>query len=208
MDVARKGDNPSEKALAAIRGVLRDHLLQIDVDLASLPPITPTELAREVDAVEPDPPRARVNPARHGPGASRHFPPQLRPSRTGLQSLHQEGLKGVLGILRKRRATSMTPRSWTGTTPAVEGAVLSFQAGFEHFKPLYVLMFALAEFELGIGTTPYIAHGAQVKINLLDSVDPWNHFSDPLEAVRDRFNMPPRGREPEWPEDAVAQPAT
>ena len=69
-------------------------------------------------------------------------------------------------------------------------------------------MFALAEFELGIGTTPYIAHGAQVKINLLDSVDPWNHFSDPLEAVRDRFNMPPRGREPEWPEDAVAQPAT
>jgi hypothetical protein len=100
MDVARKGDKPSEKALAAIRGVLRDHLLQIDVDLASLPPITPAELAREVDAVEPDPPRARVNPARHGPGASRHFPPQLRQSRTGLQSLHQEGLKGALGILR------------------------------------------------------------------------------------------------------------
>lgn len=54
----------------------------------------------------------------------------------------------------------MTPRLWTGTTSAVEGAILSVQAGFIQFKPRYVLMFALAE------------------------------------------------REPEWPEDALAQPAT
>ena len=28
---------------------------------------------------------------------------------------------------------------------------------------------------------------------------PWDHFADPLELVRQRFNVLPRGREPEWP---------
>jgi hypothetical protein len=102
-----------------------------------------------------------------------------------------------------------------GTTAAEEGAVLGFQAGFERVDPFYVLMFGLAEFELGIGTTPFIpgecdaldvdrlfagmAHGAQVSVDLIAAIDPWDHFADPLELVRQRFNVLPRGREPEWP---------
>jgi len=103
-----------------------------------------------------------------------------------------------------------------GTTPAEEGGVVGFQAGFERADPFYVLMFALAEFELGFGASPFIhgqrdaldperifagmAHGAQVNTDLLAAVDPWDHFAEPLEAVRQRFNVLPRGREPEWPE--------
>ena len=103
-----------------------------------------------------------------------------------------------------------------GTTAAEEGAVLGFQAGFERVDPFYVLMFALAEFELGIGATPFIPgergaldverlfagieHGAQVTVDLIAGIDPWDHFADPLDAVRQRFNVLPRGRAPEWPE--------
>jgi len=102
-----------------------------------------------------------------------------------------------------------------GTTAAEEGAVLGFQAGFERVDPFYVLMFALAEFELGFGASPFIpgernqldperifagmAHGAQVNTDLLAGIDPWDHFAEPLDAVRQRFNVVPRGREPEWP---------
>lgn len=315
MGVAREGGEPSEKALAAIRGV-RDHLLKIDVDLASLPPITPDELARQVRGVDPDPQwRERILRGMTlvalldgEPNLERRQ--LLSQTATALEvdeapvqtfaqvmenklalvrldiarrsfvkaalgaSLRQEGLKGALGIVRvamghndgamaeRYRALRKYPeasfgRAYAtfidrnhfgfpgevggppppvmhhdcchvlggyGTTSAEEGAVLGFQAGFERLDPFYVLMFALAEFELGIGTTPYIpgerggldperiiagiAHGAQVKIDLLGSMDPWDHFSEPLEAVRERFNVLPRGREPEWPEDVVSQPAT
>lgn len=102
-----------------------------------------------------------------------------------------------------------------GTTAAEEGAVLGFQAGFERLDPFYVLLFALAEFELGIGATPFIpgerqaldldrlfagiAHGSQVTVDLITDINPWDHFADPLQQVRERFNVLPRGREPEWP---------
>jgi hypothetical protein len=102
-----------------------------------------------------------------------------------------------------------------GTTAAEEGAVLGFQAGFERLDPFYVLLFALAEFELGIGATPFIPgerqaldverlfagieHGSQVTVDLIADINPWDHFADPLEQVRERFHVLPRGREPEWP---------
>ncbi|MEB3263863.1 MAG: TerB family tellurite resistance protein [Synechococcus sp.] len=102
-----------------------------------------------------------------------------------------------------------------GTTAAEEGAVLGFQAGFERADPFYLLMFALAEFELGFGVSPFIPgqrdalavdrifagieHGSHVTTDLLAAMDPWAHFADPLEEVRRRFNVLPRGREPEWP---------
>jgi len=103
-----------------------------------------------------------------------------------------------------------------GTTAAEEGAVLGFQAGFERLDPFYVLLFALAEFELGFGATPFIPgerqsldvdrlfagieHGASVTVDLIADINPWDHFADPLEQVRERFNVRPRGREPEWPQ--------
>ena len=54
MTVARCGGEPSAKALTAIRAV-RDHLLRIELDLASLPSLRPAELASRVLAVNPDP---------------------------------------------------------------------------------------------------------------------------------------------------------
>ena len=100
-----------------------------------------------------------------------------------------------------------------GTTPAEEGAVLGFQAGFEKVDPFYLLMFALAEFELGIGASPFVPagrgqldvdrifagleHGSHVSVDLLAGIDPWDHFAAPLEQVRQRFNVLPRGRAPE-----------
>ncbi len=102
-----------------------------------------------------------------------------------------------------------------GTTAAEEGAVLGFQAGFERADPFYVLMFALAEFELGLGVSPFIPgqrdqleverifagieHGAQVSVDLLAGINPWDHFAEPLAQVREGFNVRPRGREPEYP---------
>ncbi|MCP9792227.1 TerB family tellurite resistance protein [Vulcanococcus limneticus Candia 3B3] len=107
-----------------------------------------------------------------------------------------------------------------GTTAAEEGAVLGFQAGFERADPFYVLMFALAEFELGLGVSPFIPgqrdqldvdrifagieHGAQVNVDLLAGIDPWEHFVEPLALVRERFNVLPRGREPEYPPPPAA----
>ena len=103
-----------------------------------------------------------------------------------------------------------------GTTAAEEGAVLGFQAGFERLDPFYVLLFALGEFELGFGVSPVIPgarqaldvervfagmeHGAAVTVDLIADIDPWEHFPDPLDQVRERFNVRPRGREPEWPQ--------
>ncbi|MEO0377469.1 MAG: TerB family tellurite resistance protein [Cyanobacteria bacterium P01_A01_bin.17] len=101
-----------------------------------------------------------------------------------------------------------------GTTPNEEGGVVGFQAGFEKLDPFDVLMFIMAEFELGIGTSPYIPgekdkldpeyifagidHGCHVNTDLISGINPWDYFAEPLEEVRRRFNILPRGREPEY----------
>jgi hypothetical protein len=38
-----------------------------------------------------------------------------------------------------------------------------------------------------------------VTVDLIADINPWDHFADPLEQVRERFHVLPRGREPEWP---------
>jgi hypothetical protein len=102
-----------------------------------------------------------------------------------------------------------------GTTAAEEGAVIGFQAGFEKLDPFDVLMFAMAEFELGIGVSPFIPgefgkldpermfagieHGSLVNTDLIKDIDPWDYFAEPLTAVRIKFNIQPRGQEPEYP---------
>ena len=107
-----------------------------------------------------------------------------------------------------------------GTTAAEEGGVVGFQAGFERLDPFDVLMFAMAEFELGIGASPFIPgefgqldpdrvfagleHGSHVKTDLIRDIDPWDHFADPLEMVRERFAIPARGRDPEYPQTCGA----
>jgi hypothetical protein len=94
--------------------------------------------------------------------------------------------------------------------------VVGFQAGFERLDPFDVIMFVMAEFELGIGVSPFIPgewrqldpdrvfagleHGSHVNTDLIRDIDPWDHFSDPLAVVRDRFAIPARGRSPQYPE--------
>ena len=103
-----------------------------------------------------------------------------------------------------------------GTTPSEECAVVAFQAGFEKADPFFVLLFALAQFELGIGSSPFLpgmkrqvdpdtmlaglAHGSQVNRDLIGDPtwDPWEHFSSPIDELREVLNIQPRGREPDY----------
>ena len=106
-----------------------------------------------------------------------------------------------------------------GTTAAEEGGVVAFQAGFEGLDPFDVIMFVMAEFELGVGVSPFIPgewrqldpdrlfagleHGSHVSSNLIKDIDPWTHFADPIEVVRERFSIPARGRMPEYPQKSA-----
>lgn len=103
-----------------------------------------------------------------------------------------------------------------GTTPAEECAVVSFQAGFERADPFYVMVFAIAQFEIGFGASPFLPglegqadpermlagleHGTQVNTDLIGdpAFDPWKEFAKPLQEVRQKFDIPPRGRPPEY----------
>lgn len=38
-----------------------------------------------------------------------------------------------------------------------------------------------------------------ITCDLMKDIDPWTHFADPLEDVRERFSIPARGRAPEYP---------
>ncbi len=104
-----------------------------------------------------------------------------------------------------------------GTTPAEECAVVSFQAGFEKADPFFVILFALAQFEIGVGASPFLPgmkgqadparmfagleHGTHVNTDLIGDAafDPWKEFSRSLEDVRATYAIPPRGRAPEYP---------
>ena len=103
-----------------------------------------------------------------------------------------------------------------GTTPSEECAVVAFQAGFEKADPFFVLLFSLAQFELGIGASPFLpgmkgqvdpetmlaglAHGSKVHRDLIGDPtwDPWDHFATPIEELRASLGIEPRGREPEY----------
>lgn len=105
-----------------------------------------------------------------------------------------------------------------GTTPAEECAVVSFQAGFERADPFYVMVFAIAQFEIGFGASPFLPglegqadpermlagleHGTHVNTDLIGDAafDPWKEFAKPLDEVRQKFEIPPRGRPPEYAE--------
>ncbi len=95
-----------------------------------------------------------------------------------------------------------------GTTAREECGVLGFQAGFGRNDPFFTLLFALAQFHLGIGSTPVTAaetgqadpevifrgleHGLGVTRDLISDWDPWEDFDQPLQEVRDRYGIRPR----------------
>lgn len=95
-----------------------------------------------------------------------------------------------------------------GTSPAEECGVLGFQAGFGRNDPFFTILFALAQFQLGIGSTPVTAaetgqadpvaifrgleHGSSVNRDLISDWDPWGDFDKPLDAVRALYGIRPR----------------
>ena len=95
-----------------------------------------------------------------------------------------------------------------GTSPSEECGVLGFQAGFGRNDPFFTILFALAQFQLGIGSTPITAaetgqadpevifrgleHGLGVTRDLISDWDPWDDFPLPLEEVRRRYGIRPR----------------
>jgi hypothetical protein len=95
-----------------------------------------------------------------------------------------------------------------GTTAGEECGVLGFQAGFGRNDPFFTILFALAQFQLGIGASPVTAaetgqadpevifrgleHGLGVTRDLISDWDPWDDFPQPLEEVRRRYGIRPR----------------
>ncbi len=95
-----------------------------------------------------------------------------------------------------------------GTTASEECGVLGFQAGFGRNDPFFTILFALAQFQLGIGSTPVTAaetgqadpevifrgleHGLGVTRDLISDWDPWDDFPLPLEEVRRQYGIRPR----------------
>jgi hypothetical protein len=95
-----------------------------------------------------------------------------------------------------------------GTSASEECGVLGFQAGFGRNDPFFTILFALAQFQLGIGSTPVTAaetgqadpevifrgleHGLGVTRDLISDWDPWDDFPLPLEEVRRRYGIRPR----------------
>ncbi len=95
-----------------------------------------------------------------------------------------------------------------GTSPSEECGVLGFQAGFGRNDPFFTILFGLAQFQLGIGSTPVTAaetgqadpvvifrgleHGLGVTRDLISDWDPWDDFPLPLEEVRRRYDIRPR----------------
>ncbi len=95
-----------------------------------------------------------------------------------------------------------------GTSASEECGMLGFQAGFGRNDPFFTILFALAQFQLGIGSTPVTAaetgqadpevifrgleHGLGVSRDLISDWDPWEDFPHPLEEVRRRYGIRPR----------------
>ncbi len=90
---------------------------------------------------------------------------------------------------------------------AGECGVIGFQAGFGRNDPFYTILFALAQLQLGIGSTPFndaetdhvtpeaviqgLERGSKVSRDLISDWDPWDDFDKPLEAVRELYGIAP-----------------
>ncbi|MEM8609734.1 MAG: TerB family tellurite resistance protein [Myxococcota bacterium] len=103
-----------------------------------------------------------------------------------------------------------------GTIASEECAVLAFQAGFQKEDPFFVMLFTIAQFELGVRVSPLLPgaklgidpdlivagleHGRSVNTDLIGDVswDPWDHFEKPIDEVRASLGVRPRGREPQY----------
>lgn len=103
-----------------------------------------------------------------------------------------------------------------GTTASEECGVVAFQAGFQKEDPFFVMLFTMAQFQLGISVSPFLPgailpidpdvimagleHGTHVNRDLIGDPtwDPWDHFHEPIDELRESLEIQPRGREPRY----------
>lgn len=95
-----------------------------------------------------------------------------------------------------------------GTTAEEEVQVAAFQAACHDDRPFHGLLFALAQFHLGIAMTPVsspeklradpeamlkaLARGAKIPRDMWADFEPWEHFGRPIADVRRELRIEPR----------------
>lgn len=95
-----------------------------------------------------------------------------------------------------------------GTSPEEEVQVAAFQAACHHANQFHTLLFAIAQFHLGISLAPVssperlkvdpalmmkaVARGAKVNRDMWADFAPWEHFSRNIDDVRRELGIDPR----------------
>lgn len=92
-----------------------------------------------------------------------------------------------------------------GTDPAGEMQVAAFTAGFRREQSLYIMMFVLCQFDLGIHIAPVappelgmfepdaflraLIRGSKMSVDLLGDWDYWEVIGEPVEVLRQRYGI-------------------
>jgi len=92
-----------------------------------------------------------------------------------------------------------------GTDPAGEMQVAAFTAGFRREQSLYIMLFVLCQFDLGIQVAPVaepefgnlepdafmraLVRGSQMNVDLFDDWDFWAVIAEPLDELRERYGI-------------------
>ena len=94
-----------------------------------------------------------------------------------------------------------------GTDPAGEMQVAAFTAGFRREQGLYILLFVLCQFDLGVQMVPVAApelgtldpdaflaalkRGSRMTVDLFDDWDYWAVVGEPVTTLRERYGITP-----------------
>jgi len=95
-----------------------------------------------------------------------------------------------------------------GTTPAQEILTAAFVAGYASYHPAMMFVFVLLQFQLGVQIAPGVEpdrmqmdaremllafrRGSDMNINLNEDWDFWEVIDQPVEVLRERYNILPR----------------
>ncbi|MCH9685982.1 MAG: hypothetical protein K0V04_31395 [Deltaproteobacteria bacterium] len=94
-----------------------------------------------------------------------------------------------------------------GTDPAGELQVAAFTAGFRREQSLYIMLFVLCQFDLGVAMVPVaspelgnldpdafmraLVRGSNMTEDLFDGWDYWDVVAEPLSELRERYGIAP-----------------
>lgn len=95
-----------------------------------------------------------------------------------------------------------------GTTSPEEIEIASFQAGCQFEDPIYGILFGLAQYHLNVQVAPVapsdsmhanpekmlaaFARGCKVNRDMWRDFNPWDHFEQPVDALRKQFGVVPK----------------